>query len=300
MTQRRLALKVDCDTFEGTQKGLPNLLSLFKEFGIRASFFFTLGPDTSGRAIKRIFTQKGFLKKMFRSNAVALYGPKTMMYGTLLPSPQIGEKLADLILSVEKAGHEVGVHGWDHIRWHDDLDKLSKEKIRKDYGAAHKMFEKIFKHKAKASAAPGWHITNDALEVHEEFNLVYTSNTRGGTPFFPKTDVKTFSILEIPSTIPTWDEMWGDPQFSSQNDFLNYYRTLIKTTEVHSIHTELEATARIDLFREQLKLWLQDGVQFLTLDQIAQEKLLNRSGIPQKFLSRQTIPNRGGFVSVGV
>jgi len=79
--KRRLALKVDCDTYEGTKNGIPNLLRLFDELGIRASFFFTLGPDTSGRAIARVFTQKGFLKKMFRSNAAALYGPRTMLYG---------------------------------------------------------------------------------------------------------------------------------------------------------------------------------------------------------------------------
>src|SRR5437764_3043105 len=99
----RLALKVDCDTFEGTKKGLPNLLRLFDEFKIRASFFFTLGPDTSGRAAFRVFTQKGFLKKMLRSNAVALYGPRTMLYGTLLPSPMIGKKLADTIRLVGSA-----------------------------------------------------------------------------------------------------------------------------------------------------------------------------------------------------
>src|SRR5437762_326083 len=46
-SSRRLALKVDCDTFEGTKKGIPGLLDLFQEFGIKASFFFTLGPDTS-------------------------------------------------------------------------------------------------------------------------------------------------------------------------------------------------------------------------------------------------------------
>src|SRR3954468_4430467 len=137
MTPRRVALKVDCDTFEGTKNGLPNLLRLFDELKIRATFLFTLGPDTSGRAIFRVFTQKGFLKKMLRSNAAALYGPRTMMYGTLLPSPLIGKKLANELKSVKHAGHEVGVHGWDHIRWHDRLDRLSETKIRQDYGRAH-------------------------------------------------------------------------------------------------------------------------------------------------------------------
>ncbi|MGC4075111.1 MAG: hypothetical protein QM760_21940 [Nibricoccus sp.] len=49
MKPRRIALKVDCDTFEGTKNGLPNLLRLFDELKIRATFLFTLGPDTSGR-----------------------------------------------------------------------------------------------------------------------------------------------------------------------------------------------------------------------------------------------------------
>ena len=42
--ERRIALKVDCDTYEGTKAGLPNLLRLFDRLGIRASFYFTLGP----------------------------------------------------------------------------------------------------------------------------------------------------------------------------------------------------------------------------------------------------------------
>src|ERR1700750_3043466 len=101
MTPRRLALKVDCDTYEGTKNGLPNLLKLFDELKIKTTFLFTLGPDTSGRAVFRVFTQKGFLKKMLRSNAAALYGPKTMMYGTLLPAPKIGARLADPLRSVQ-------------------------------------------------------------------------------------------------------------------------------------------------------------------------------------------------------
>ncbi len=131
LTPRRVALKVDCDTFEGTKNGLPNLIRLFDELKIRATFLFTLGPDTSGRAVFRVFTQKGFLKKMLRSNAAALYGPKTMMYGTLLPSPMIGKQLGDDMRAVKNAGHEVGVHGWDHIRWHDKADKISPTEMWK-------------------------------------------------------------------------------------------------------------------------------------------------------------------------
>ena len=87
---RRVALKVDCDTYIGTREGIPALLDVFARRGIRATFFFTLGPDRSGVAVRRFFTRKGFLKKMWKSRAGSLYGFPTVVYGTLLPAPRIG------------------------------------------------------------------------------------------------------------------------------------------------------------------------------------------------------------------
>lgn len=294
---RRIALKVDCDTFEGTQKGIPNLIALFAALKVRATFYFTLGPDTSGRAIFRVFTRKGFLRKMLRSNAAALYGPKTMMYGTLLPSPMIGEKLAPVIRSAGDAGHEVGVHAWDHIRWHDKLDRMTDKQIESDYGNAHRVFEGIFGKAAIASAAPGWHATGRYLAIQSKFNLLYASDTRGGSPCYLEADGKQFSTLEIPSTLPTWDEALCEPEYKDTDKLVRYYRDAVKGTEVHSIHTEVEGTAHLNLFRKQLEGWIADGVKFATLEDIARETLANKSAIPTRKLVRIEIPNRGGLVS---
>ena len=83
----RLGLKVDVDTLEGFCQGVPALMEVLEDHGVKASFFLSLGPDNSGRAIFRIFRQRGFLEKMWRTRAPALYGFKTMCYGTLLPGP---------------------------------------------------------------------------------------------------------------------------------------------------------------------------------------------------------------------
>lgn len=294
---RRIALKVDCDTFLGTRSGLPTLLRIFDKAGIRASFFFTLGPDRSGRAIRRIFTQKGFLRKMLRSKAVSMYPPRTMMYGTLLPAPLIGERLKTEILSVGTAGHEVGVHGWDHVRWHDQLDRLTHEQVDHDYRSAHDVFEGIFGRRARASAAPGWHATPTSLAVQETFKLLYASDTRGGAPFFPSVGGRTFSFLEIPTTVPTWDESLADPQFTDRERLISYYRDAIHGTEVHSIHTEVEGGAYADLFSRQIEAWKADGCTFVTLEDYAQEQFSNRQAVPSAGIVRITIPNRGGFVT---
>jgi len=294
---QRVALKVDCDTFEGIKSGLPNLLRLFDNVGIRATFFFTLGPDNSGRAIRRVFTQKGFLNKMLRLNAVSLYSPKTMFYGTLLPSPQIGKKLKDAMRSVAENGHEVGVHGWDHVRWHDQLGKMDKCEIEKEYSHAHDTFIDVFGRRAHSSAAPGWHSTPTSLWVQDAYNLLYSSNTRLGPPHFPLAMKTRFKTLEIPTTLPTWDEALAASEYQDRGKLLEFFRASIRGTEVHTIHTEVEGTAHLFLFQRQLDLWKSDGTKFITLEQYAKEKLADKERVPFRALTRISLPNRTGLVS---
>jgi undecaprenyl phosphate-alpha-L-ara4FN deformylase len=294
---RRVALKVDCDTFEGTKDGLPNLLRLFDKFGIRASFYFTLGPDRSGRAVARVFTRKGFLKKMLRSKALKMYPAKTLMYGTLLPAPMIGQRLAPVIKSVGDAGHEVGVHGWDHIKWHDRCVTMPEEDLAREYGLAHREFEQIFGTRAKASAAPGWQASAGSLSVQDRYGMLYASNTRLGAPFFPVVNGRKFLTLEIPTTIPTWDEMYNAPELASEAAFIEYYRNAVQGTEVHSIHTEVEATALLALFERQLEAWRADGVTFVTMEEIARETLVAPERVPGRHIKRISLPGRAGEVT---
>lgn len=295
--QRRIALKVDCDTFEGTKEGLPNLLRLFERAGIRASFFFTLGPDRSGRAVRRIFTQKGFLKKMLKSNAVSMYGPKTMLYGTLLPAPLIGKKLKDEIHAVGDAGHDTGVHGWDHVRWHDRLDVMNETEIHHDYARAHQVFTDIFGREARSSAAPGWHATPTYLTIQDEFHLLYSSNTRLGPAHFPMVGDTKFQTLEIPTTLPTWDEALASPEMKDPAKLITFYRAAIAGTEVHTIHTEVEGTAHHALFARQIEAWKADGISFVALDDLAKEIIKNQKAVPSRRPTRIRLPHRGGFVS---
>src|ERR1700694_3750950 len=125
----RVALKIDVDTFRGTRDGVPALLEDLAAAGIRASFYFTLGPDNSGRAVLRVFRKRGFLAKMLRTNAARMYGWRTALYGTLLPAPEIGGRCRAALAAVQAAGHEVGLHAWDHVTWQDRLDRLPRAAI---------------------------------------------------------------------------------------------------------------------------------------------------------------------------
>ena len=116
----QLALKIDVDTFRGTRQGVPRLVEALQRHNAQATFFFSLGTDHTGRAIQRVF-RPGFLSKVSRTSVVAHYGIKTLLYGTVLPGPDIGKKCGDIMRAVRDAGFEVGIHCNDHIRWQDHV-----------------------------------------------------------------------------------------------------------------------------------------------------------------------------------
>jgi undecaprenyl phosphate-alpha-L-ara4FN deformylase len=295
----RVALKVDCDTYVGTRDGVPRLLEVFAARGIRATFFFSYGPDRSGVAVKRVFTKRGFLAKMLRSRAASLYGFPTILYGTFLASPMIGERCAGQMRAASRAGHETGVHGWDHVGWHDHLDEWSLEKVREQYGKAHEEHRRIFGSPARASAAPGWTANSLSLEVEEGFSLLYTSNTRGGPPFFPSAGGRVFRILEIPSTLPTLDETLAWRELPTDEDQLAFYRDAVRDSEVHTVHVEVEGRSKLPLFTRILDAWIGSGVSFTTLEELAREALTKKSDLPVRELGRKRLKGRGGEVSTG-
>lgn len=265
-----IAFKVDVDTFIGTSDGIPNLLRIFQRYGIRATFYFSLGPDNSGKAIRRIF-RKGFLKKMLRTRAPSMYGLRTMLYGTLLPPPNIGELLPGVILSTKQAGHEVGIHCWDHVKWHDYLSRYPKQAIIKELDQASTVLEEIFGCRARSTAAPGWTVTADSLEIQDSMGLTHCSDARGTSPFFPVMDGRRFTTLQIPSTWPTMDELLGENGITPETINDQYLQLLKPGLNVHTIHAELEGNALSDTFVELLKRLAARNVRFVTLAEAADE-----------------------------
>jgi peptidoglycan/xylan/chitin deacetylase (PgdA/CDA1 family) len=292
-------LKVDCDTYIGTRDGVPRLLEILGKRGIRATFFFTFGPDRSGVAARRFFTTRGFFRKMLRSRAASLYGFPTVVYGTLLPAPVIGERCGSQIRSVAQAGHETGVHAWDHVGWHDGLDRWPEEKIREEIDRAHRGYARLLGRPAAASAAAGWMADARSLTIEEERSLLYTSHTRLGTPFFPKAEGRVFRTLEIPTTLPTLDETLAWPQLPDDQSQRRFFREAPNGTDVHTIHTEVEGRSKAGLFEGILDDWKADGVEFVTLEDRAREALARREEIPVRPLARTALPGRAGAVSTG-
>jgi len=286
-----IALKVDVDTFIGTRDGIPNLLRILQQFGIRATFYFSLGPDNSGKAIRRIF-HRGFLSKMLRTRAPSMYGLRTLLYGTLLPAPIIGKGLPDLLRSVQQAGHEVGIHCWDHVKWHDYLSRFPKQTTFHELDQARAMFERIFGNRARTTAAPGWTVSSDSLEIQDGIGLSHCSDARGTAPFFPMMGGRRFSTLQIPTTWPTMDELLGENGITLETINDHYIQLLKPGLNVHTIHAELEGNALNSTFIELLKRLAERNVRFLTLAEVADEFGANAPGceLGMEYIAGRAMP----------
>jgi undecaprenyl phosphate-alpha-L-ara4FN deformylase len=294
-----VAIKVDCDTEVGTREGVPRLLEILSRRGIAATFFFTLGPDRSGLAVRRAFTRRGFVSKMVRSRGLALYGWRTALSGTLLPARPIGKRCEGQMRSVVTKGHEAGVHGWDHVRWQDRLPRMTEREVREESGRAHAEFARIFGAPARCSAAPGWAVDARALAVQEERGLLYASDTRGGSPFFPTAGGRVFRTLEIPTTLPTLDETLAWPALASDDAQRRFFRGAVTGTEVLTVHAEVEGGVKRALFAAILDDWIAAGVSFPSLSRIAREWTSEGKTAPVREVTSIRLPGRSGEVASG-
>ena len=298
---QQVAIKVDVDTWIGLKEGVPRLLALFRHFAVPASFFIAFGPDNSGKALRRIF-KRGFLHKMWRTNVVRIYGVKTLLCGTLLPAPIIGDMAPELLRAVLDDGHELGIHGYDHVLWQDRLQGLGEAGITHEIERAIASYVKTLKSSPQGFAAPGWQATDASLAVQDRQGFLYCSDTRGVFPFLPRMHGQTFQTLQIPTTLPTLDEVLGldGMQGERVNDvFLSQLRS--DRLNVHTIHAEVEGRTQLDLFASLLKHLEVQGVAYVKLCDVA--KALLHQGpddLPRAAIQPRPIPGRAGEVACQV
>jgi undecaprenyl phosphate-alpha-L-ara4FN deformylase len=295
----RLALKIDVDTLEGFCQGVPALMEVLARQDVKASFFLALGPDNSGRAVFRIFRQKGFLEKMWRTRAPSLYGFRTMCYGTLLPAPLIGAAAPWLLPRLAAAGHEVGLHGYDHVRWHDHLFSLAAPAVAREISQAQQAFSAAMGGRAMAFAAPGWQCSAASRSTLAEQGFLYGSDTRGARPYYPRFGPRLATVLEIPTTLPTLDELLGFDGCQAA-DFSRLVLNRLQRREepqVLTIHAEVEGGPYRREFARFLADCRQQGVEFFRLEDWARELLQEPAALPVAEVSSRRLPGRAGRVS---
>ncbi|MDX2219613.1 MAG: polysaccharide deacetylase family protein [Burkholderiales bacterium] len=294
---KKLALKVDVDTYRGTREGVPRLIDLFKRHGVGATFLFSLGPDHTGRAIKRVF-RPGFLNKVSRTSVVQHYGFPTLLYGTLLPGPDIGVRCADILRRARDEGFETGIHTWDHVRWQDGVQDAPQAWAEREMQRACNRYADVFKESPRTHGAAGWQMSLHALRATQRLGFDYCSDGRGRSPHFPVWRGEVIGCPQYPSTLPTLDELIGLNGVTEAN----VDQALLATTasadgdQIFTLHAELEGMRLLPVLERLIAGWTSQGFELVSTRAIHDS--IVPGSLPYSVAELGTVPGRSGTLLV--
>jgi undecaprenyl phosphate-alpha-L-ara4FN deformylase len=288
----KIGLRIDVDTLRGTRRGVPALLDLLARHGIRASFFFSVGPDNMGRHLYRLI-RPSFLVKMLRTKAASLYGWDILFKGTLWPGPMIGKNATEPIRRAAAEGHEAGLHAWDHHRWQARVEKMDTQTARRDLERGYDMLSQIIGRNPDCYASPAWRITPAALRALEKFEFSYTSDCRGDALFQPVIEGRRLRHPQVPTTLPTYDEVIGTA--CTPENYNDYMLGQLRPGRLNvlTIHAEAEGIACREMFGEFLESAADRGYEFAPLCDLVRDADV----LPDGEIEIAAIPGREGWIA---
>lgn len=307
-----LTLKIDVDTYRGTREGVPNLVRLLQRHQADATFLFSLGPDHTGWALRRVF-RPGFFQKVSRTSVLEHYGVKTLMYGVLLPAPDIGKDCAAEMRAVRDAGFECGIHTWDHVLWHDNVRQRDAAWTVDLMQQAFDRYTEIFGQAPTTHGAAGWQMNEHAFAQLDKFGMAYASDGRarladngtlldpGSGPHHLAITGKTLSCIQLPTTLPTLDELLGRTIDGTIIDGGNIAQTILRLTEqprdhVFTLHAELEGQKLAPIFEQLLTGWRTQGYDLVSM--ASHYSKVKESLLPTRLVSWGELPGRSGELVV--
>jgi peptidoglycan/xylan/chitin deacetylase (PgdA/CDA1 family) len=229
---------------------------------------------------------------------VANYGIKTLLYGVLLPGPDIGVRCAPLLRSIRDAGFEVGIHTWDHVLWQDFVMHRDAVWTARLLRLAYDRHVEIFGAPPAVHCAAGWQMNTHAFEWLEANGFRYASDTRGIAPFRPRLNGHASACVQLPTTLPTLDELIGRPDLAHTTavDHLLSLTERCDHDHVFTLHAELEGRRLAPDFDRLLTGWKAQGYRLTSLGEY--HASLNQSSLPVHDIEYGSIAGRSGFLAL--
>lgn len=291
-----LGLRVDVDTHEGMRDGVPRLLDVLNSAGAKATFYLAMGPDRSGLAVFNLF-KPGFLKKMGRTRAAAVYGWRTVLSGTFLPARPVATAFPEVVRRIASEGHEVGTHGWDHRSWQDRLPKFSDARVARELDRAREAFRALLGRNPDTAAAPAWLTDARALLHQDAFGMDHATDCRGTQPFIPSVGGAVLKTPQVPATLPTLDEVLGDSCDTAEAFFEGILaETSGQPWPVLTVHAELEGGRYAGAFSEFLSRVADSGLRCVSLGELLRSRLAS-GPLPVCEMTCGQVSGRHGLLS---
>lgn len=245
----KIGLRVCVNSLQGALQGVPNLLRLFETYQVRASLFFAMGPDLSGRG--------------WRSRCLQPWYPhldlSSRLYGLLLPPPNISRRAAEIMRSVAAAGHETGLLCHDRHAWVNRAAFAEQAWTGRQVMQGVEAFEQVFQQPPKAFAAAGWQLNPHLLRLEQTLALDFASDVRGRSAFLPVLQGVASSCPQMPTTLPALGDLLragGGITPENAHEYLYAESQYMPPHgHVYSLDAEMEGMKFLPLMEKLLVMW---------------------------------------------
>lgn len=283
----KLALRIEVSTLRGTREAAPRVAAALKEHGAGATFLFSLGPDRSGRA-------PGTLPPAPR---LRCYGLATLLSGTLLPAPDIGERGAAAMRALRADGFDTGVLAYDRAQWAARVAAADEAWTAMQMRRACDAYEHVFGELPLVHGAPGWRMNRHAYRHTQRLGFRYSSDTVGTAPFVPVIRGEIVACPQLPTTLPTLADLLAGglaPDAAVQR-LLDASGNPAPEGHVCTLHAEVVGTAFEPQLRALLAGWRGLGCEPVSLQDYASR--LDLARLPRRVVEERAAPERHGAVA---
>ncbi|MCB1779799.1 MAG: 4-deoxy-4-formamido-L-arabinose-phosphoundecaprenol deformylase, partial [Candidatus Competibacteraceae bacterium] len=183
----------------------------------------------------------------------------------------------------------------DHVLWQDHAAHADWQWTLGEMRKAVERYTEIFGVAAAVHGAAGWQMNRYALRLTGELGFAWCSDSRGTHPFLPVVDGKTIACPQLPTTLPTLDELIGVDGIMPDDvadHLLEMTQTVPDAGHVFTLHAELEGLKFLPVLDGLLTGWRKQGYRLGALRALAGEMTLD--ALPCHTIMEGTIPGRSG------
>ncbi|MDP1636322.1 MAG: 4-deoxy-4-formamido-L-arabinose-phosphoundecaprenol deformylase, partial [Gallionellaceae bacterium] len=170
---------------------------------------------------------------------------------------------------------------------------------RREMQRAVDRYTEIFGAAPLSHAAAGWQTNRHALRQLQHLGFEYSSDTRGTHPFIPTWDAEIIACPQLPTTLPTLDELIGCDGITVDNvaqNLLQRTEQPCETGHVYTLHAELEGQKWMPIFEQLLQGWHEQGYELVSMKQYLQGFKL--ADLPLREVKSGTVEGRSGTLAV--